>query len=132
MLQVNYLFNGMVIIESGGKEYVFMHLANYKVSSGQKYRAGKPIGEIGNTGRSTGIHLHFEVRVNNKHIDPHPYMRLLEIGKIRVRTASSSSNTSGTSEARSTETAQVASSVRTNQNTSQTVLLKQTEVVMVG
>jgi len=77
----------MVIIQSGDKEYVFMHLARKsKLGTGQSYSAGTIIGEIGNTGGSFGEHLHFEVRVNNQHIDPTPYLNLIEIGKLKKGT----------------------------------------------
>ena len=119
----------MVIIKGKGssREYVFMHLNSYKVTNGQKYTAGSPIGEIGNTGTSTDIHLHFEVRVNNQHIDPGPYLKYLDIGKLKVTTASSSNNTVGTSEEKATEVATAASSKRTtgNRTTNKTTLLRQ-------
>ena len=67
------------------KEYVFMHLARFMVKKGDKYMPGQVIGEIGNTGTAgnpNDIHLHYEVRVNNKNIDPTPYLSMIEIGKI--------------------------------------------------
>ena len=70
-----------VAIESGGKEYFFMHLARKShLKIGQKYTSGQIIGEIGNSG-ARDIHLHYEVRVNNRHINPKPYLNLLIIGK---------------------------------------------------
>ena len=75
----------MVIIsdsDNASLEYVFMHLKRSMVKSGQQYSAGTVIGQIGSTGRSTGEHLHFEVRVNNKHINPEPYLKFIEIGKL--------------------------------------------------
>ena len=70
-----------VAIESGGKEYFFMHLARKShLKIGQDYTSGEIIGEIGKSGASD-IHLHYEVRVNNKHINPKPYLNLLVIGK---------------------------------------------------
>lgn len=118
----------MVIIkDSRSREYVFMHLNNFKVTNGQKYKAGSPIGEIGNTGTSTNIHLHFEVRINNQHIDPGPYLKYLDIGKYKVTASSSSTNTVGTSEEKATEVATAASSKRTtgNRTTQKTTLLRQ-------
>lgn len=73
-------YGNLVIIKSGNTEYYFAHLAKIFVKNGQKYD-GETIGEIGNTGASRGIHLHFEVRPNGKPIDPRPYLGLLSIGK---------------------------------------------------
>jgi len=45
-------------------------LKNIYVKSGQKVSAGEVIGQMGSTGRSTGPHVHFELRKNNSHINP--------------------------------------------------------------
>ena len=50
-----------VIINSGDLDFLFAHLASFNVKRGQKYE-GQIIGEIGDTGMGTGIHLQFEVR----------------------------------------------------------------------
>lgn len=73
-------YGNLVIIKSGNTEYYFAHLAKRMVRQGDVYR-GQTIGEIGTTGRSTGIHLHFEVRPNGRPIDPRPYLGYLSIGK---------------------------------------------------
>lgn len=73
-------FGGLVIVQNGNMEFYFAHLARIMVKEGQPYN-GQTIGEIGNTGRSSGIHLHFEVRVGGKNIDPNPYLSLLSIGR---------------------------------------------------
>lgn len=48
----------------------YAHMDKYIVKNGQQVFAGTPIGVVGNTGRSTGPHLHFEMRIDNKPIDP--------------------------------------------------------------
>jgi murein DD-endopeptidase MepM/ murein hydrolase activator NlpD len=73
-------YGNFVDIKSENTIYRFAHLAKVFVKRGQPYN-GQTIGEIGTTGGSTGIHLHFEVRPNGKPIDPRPYLGLLSIGK---------------------------------------------------
>ena len=48
----------------------YAHLQKVLVRKGQKVNIGTRIGKMGSTGRSTGQHLHYEIIVNNKHIDP--------------------------------------------------------------
>jgi hypothetical protein len=50
------------------------------VKRGQPYN-GETIGEIGTTGRSSSEHLHYEVRINGKDVNPKPYLGLLSIGR---------------------------------------------------
>jgi murein DD-endopeptidase MepM/ murein hydrolase activator NlpD len=52
------------------------HLANFAVTSGQRVHRGDTIGFIGLSGRSTGPHLHYEVRINDTPVNPHKYLRL--------------------------------------------------------
>lgn len=73
-------YGKFVIIKSGNIEYCFGHLARISVKNGESYN-GQTIGEIGSTGRSTGIHLHYEIRQNGRPINPTPYINLLSIGK---------------------------------------------------
>jgi len=60
-------YGNLVVIKSGNTTYWFAHLARIFVKLGP-YNGGV-IGEIGTTGRSTGIHLHYEVRPNGNPID---------------------------------------------------------------
>lgn len=50
------------------------HLSAYLVREGQTVNTGTPIAKVGSTGRSTGPHLHFEVRRNDKAVDPAAYL----------------------------------------------------------
>jgi murein DD-endopeptidase MepM/ murein hydrolase activator NlpD len=51
------------------------HLQKITVSKGQKVVIGNRIGKMGTTGRSTGQHLHYEIWVNKKHIDPFIFIK---------------------------------------------------------
>ncbi len=64
-------FGKVVMIDHGyGYETVFGHLHSFNVKVGDKVKRGDIIGTVGNTGRSNGSHLHYEVRINNKQVDP--------------------------------------------------------------
>lgn len=57
-------------------ETLYGHLSRITVKVGQEVTAGEKIGEIGSTGRSTGNHLHYEVRKNGKPVNPISYLSL--------------------------------------------------------
>ena len=60
-----------VIIESpDGITTLYGHLSGIYVKEGQEVRAGQPIGPVGNTGHSTGTHLHFETLVDGVRVNP--------------------------------------------------------------
>jgi murein DD-endopeptidase MepM/ murein hydrolase activator NlpD len=52
------------------------HLSNFAVAVGQQVHRGDTIGYVGLSGRSTGPHLHYEVRINDTPVNPHKYLRL--------------------------------------------------------
>lgn len=64
----------IVIKHSNGIECVYGHLSEFNVITGQNVKAGDVIGFIGTTGRSTGPHLHYEIRVNGIDVNPHGFL----------------------------------------------------------
>jgi len=65
-----------IVIDHGhGVRTVYGHLLGMIVMTGQHVVAGQVIGYVGRTGRSTGPHLHYEVRINNVPVNPHKYLR---------------------------------------------------------
>ncbi len=73
----------------------YAHMSAFRAGLGQAVAAGQVIGAIGSTGRSTGPHLHFEVRINDQPVNPRPFLEaaphVLEEtgGKFVSETASS-------------------------------------------
>lgn len=59
-----------------GYETRYAHLVRTQVKKGQRIEAGTVVGLLGNTGRSTGPHLHYEILKNNKKINPEKYFEL--------------------------------------------------------
>ncbi|MBO9517747.1 MAG: M23 family metallopeptidase [Porphyrobacter sp.] len=68
-------YGNYIQIEHGGElQTRYAHLSGYAVAAGEQVTKGQLIGYIGTTGRSTGPHLHYEVRVSGEAVDPRPYM----------------------------------------------------------
>lgn len=65
-----------VVIDHGyGVKTLYGHLSGFAVTDGQQVTRGQIIGYVGTTGRSTGPHLHYEVRIRNTPVNPHKYLR---------------------------------------------------------
>lgn len=52
----------------------YAHMSAFRAAIGQPVKAGDQIGAIGSSGRSTGPHLHFEVRINDRPVNPRPFL----------------------------------------------------------
>jgi murein DD-endopeptidase MepM/ murein hydrolase activator NlpD len=66
----------VMIVHGHGISTRYGHLSNFAVSPGQQVHRGDTIGYVGLSGRSTGPHLHYEVRINNTPVNPYKYLRL--------------------------------------------------------
>ena len=66
--------NYVQLAHGADMETRYAHLSSYTVSAGEQVRMGDLIGYVGSTGRSTGPHLHYEVRVSGDPVNPIPYM----------------------------------------------------------
>lgn len=68
----------VVIDHGGGLTTRYGHLSHIDVEMGQNIKRGELVGKVGSTGRSTGPHVHYEIRINDEPIDPIPYLPGLE------------------------------------------------------
>jgi murein DD-endopeptidase MepM/ murein hydrolase activator NlpD len=65
-----------IVVDHGhGIHTIYAHLSGFAITAGQHVTRGQTIGFVGQSGRSTGPHLHYEVRVENTPVNPHKYMR---------------------------------------------------------
>jgi murein DD-endopeptidase MepM/ murein hydrolase activator NlpD len=75
--------NFIKILHGGEMETRYGHLSAYNVTAGQYVHKGDVIGYVGATGRATGPHLHYEVRIDGHAVNPMPY---LSLGQVAVQT----------------------------------------------
>jgi len=77
-------YGNMVEIEHGnGLSTRYGHLSAIGVTDGQSVKAGDVIGRVGSTGRSTGPHLHYEVRIDDEATDPARFVKAARLLTIR-------------------------------------------------
>lgn len=76
-------YGNFIKIEHGGEmETRYGHLSAFNVTAGQYVHKGDVIGYVGSTGRATGPHLHYEVRINGQAVDPMPYLSLGQVALV--------------------------------------------------
>jgi len=75
-----HFFNGLfVVVDHGGAvQSMYFHLDKILVQQGDKVTKGRVVGLVGATGRATGPHLHFGIRINGARIDPMQFMKVNE------------------------------------------------------
>lgn len=66
----------VMLLFPDGSEATYGHLESIAVGSGQKVVRGETLGGVGSSGRSTGPHLDYRIKVNGEHIDPLPLLRM--------------------------------------------------------
>ena len=79
-------FGNLIVLEHPGNYHTYYaHLSNYNVELelGNEVRRGLEIGYVGSTGRSTGPHLHFELRKNGIYVDPYGSQTQLDLWSMR-------------------------------------------------
>jgi murein DD-endopeptidase MepM/ murein hydrolase activator NlpD len=92
-----------VIVDHGhGVETLYGHMSGFAVMAGQTVVRGQVIGYVGHSGRVTGSHLHYEVRIRNTPVNPHKYLRttLAELGSEAPDVPVASAETKTTTMAR--------------------------------
>ena len=73
-------FGNLVVLRHGnGYETVFGHMSKRLVKKGERVQRGQVIGLMGNTGRSTGPHLHYEVHYKGEPINPKKYLSVAKL-----------------------------------------------------
>jgi murein DD-endopeptidase MepM/ murein hydrolase activator NlpD len=68
----------VVIDHGGGLTTRYGHLSHIDATVGQSITRGDLVGHVGSSGRSTGPHLHYEIRINDEPVDPIPYLPGME------------------------------------------------------
>jgi murein DD-endopeptidase MepM/ murein hydrolase activator NlpD len=80
VLTGEHFFNGLfVVVDHGGAiQSMYFHLDKILVQQGDQVTRGQTVGLLGATGRATGPHLHFGIRINGARIDPVQFMKVSE------------------------------------------------------
>ena len=76
-------YGRMVAVDHGhGVVTLYGHMSGFAVTAGQQVTRGQVVGYVGHSGRTTGNHVHYEVRIRNTPVNPHKYLRqtLAQVG----------------------------------------------------
>lgn len=65
----------IVVDHGNGIQTLYGHLSGFAITAGEQVTRGQVIGYVGTSGRSTGPHLHYEVRIHNTPVNPYSYLR---------------------------------------------------------
>lgn len=77
---VNGGYGNYVEIDHGnGYRTVYAHMQNYLVKKGESVQQGQIIGQVGSSGRSTGPHLHYEIRLHSTPVNPTKFMKVADL-----------------------------------------------------
>ncbi len=71
--------NYVEIDHGNGYRTIYAHMQNYLVKKGESVKRGEIIGQVGSSGRSTGPHLHYEIRLNKKPVNPVKFMKVADL-----------------------------------------------------
>jgi len=71
--------NYVMIDHGNGYTTSFSHMNKYLVRRGERVKRGQVIGHIGNTGRSTGPHLHYEIALDGKTVNPYKFLKVAKM-----------------------------------------------------
>ena len=83
-------YGKLVKVDHGrGIETRYAHLSSIAVQPGQRVTRGQQVGRMGSTGRSTGSHLHYEVRIDGRAVNPIPFMKTTDYVIAMQRRANS-------------------------------------------
>lgn len=79
-------YGKLVVVEHGnGFETYYAHLSRFDVMEGMEVRRGTIVGRSGSSGRSTGAHLHYEVRMNGTAVNPHRYLQHTSMASLNSK-----------------------------------------------
>jgi murein DD-endopeptidase MepM/ murein hydrolase activator NlpD len=81
-------YGRLVIIDHGADVHTYYaHLSRFYAQMGRVVRRGEVLGEVGSTGRATAPHLHYEVRIRDRAVNPYKYQVRSSIRRLRLKTS---------------------------------------------